>query len=240
MKYLKYGFKINVSEADVFAKACLENSEQLVLDAKLLLKHKRYARAYSISILALEELAKFSLIFNIRFSKKWDDKKWKEFWKNIHDHKIKQRKWHRVGFLKANSVNPIRLSKTDIYSMDGLKQFGLYVGYFDDQLLLPEKVFKRSKKRIEKIIKFTEHEIKDALSQEIPTEDEANSFLNLMKNLEDGIEKGLSNSDIDIESALQGLVDLGRRRAIKRNGKATVKLTRDFSSLMWRVYDELK
>ena len=61
---------------------CYVNARELYKDAEILLENKRYARAFSLCVLCLEELAKIPLILNGACLNKDDKKIWIKFWKN--------------------------------------------------------------------------------------------------------------------------------------------------------------
>ncbi len=58
---------------------CFRNAAELLQDAELLFRHKRYARAFSLTVLALEELAKPPLLLNGIFIESRDRKTWQAY-----------------------------------------------------------------------------------------------------------------------------------------------------------------
>jgi len=73
------------------------NAVELLEEAELLFERKRYARAFGLAVLALEELAKPPLLLNALFIEKGDQKTWQAFWKALHSHQHKQGVWSAYG-----------------------------------------------------------------------------------------------------------------------------------------------
>src|SRR5712691_10537020 len=75
---------------------CFCNSVSLLEDARLLAKHDRLGRALSLSILAMEELAKVSLVCDAA-GLGGDVACWKRFWQQLGRHTVKQEKLAEYG-----------------------------------------------------------------------------------------------------------------------------------------------
>jgi len=61
----------NIKEIEEGRKKILENGLELIQEAELLFEHQRYARSYSLSHLATEELMKIQMLNTIEFKKKF-------------------------------------------------------------------------------------------------------------------------------------------------------------------------
>jgi AbiV family abortive infection protein len=73
----------------IIALAALRNSEELLADARLLLRHGRAARAYSLAALALEEWAKHIITASAIQRTAASADYWPRFWKRFRDHSAK-------------------------------------------------------------------------------------------------------------------------------------------------------
>lgn len=82
--------RMSVRRLRVAREHVLTNAEDLVADAQLLLKNKRYARAFSLSVLAIEELAKTMALWmtegSVRAGQPVD---WKKLWSDLKRHNPK-------------------------------------------------------------------------------------------------------------------------------------------------------
>jgi AbiV family abortive infection protein len=121
---------------------CYMNARALAEEARLLRENSRYARALSLTILALEELGKIPLIYNMILYKADDAKPWREFWKTFQSHQIKLEVWSTYGKRIMHALG--RSYETVLPSgieplVDKFKQLGFYVSFFKDQFLFPEE-----------------------------------------------------------------------------------------------------
>ena len=92
--------------ADAF-RACWENAQALVTEAKLLFDHGHKARALSLSVLALEEIGKLFCADGLLFARP-DDHKAKAFAKSLTSHTTKLSALELLPLLLRNisSVDP--------------------------------------------------------------------------------------------------------------------------------------
>jgi AbiV family abortive infection protein len=108
------------------------NSRELLDDAKLLLENGRYARALSLSVIALEESAKKSLLYAL-YAVQDDKELRKEFWREYRSHTLKsgylvRREAVRGAFEGQNIEEKAqRIGKI----MDLFKQLGLYADSYE-------------------------------------------------------------------------------------------------------------
>ncbi|MEV5720839.1 AbiV family abortive infection protein [Amycolatopsis mediterranei] len=74
-------------------QAALDNSVQLLEDARVLINAERWPRAYALSVLAGEEFGKFYSCV-VAFSYKHEDEpRWQKFWKDFTRHEPKFTNW---------------------------------------------------------------------------------------------------------------------------------------------------
>lgn len=124
---------------------CFMNVRTLADEARLLRENGHYARALSLTILALEELGKIPLICNMILYKADDAKAWRKFWKEFQSHRIKLGVWTTYGKRILHALG--RNYETELPSgieplADKFKQLGFYVTFFKDQFLYPEQFTK--------------------------------------------------------------------------------------------------
>ncbi len=86
-------------DAALMAQMALSNAKDLLEDARLLFENGRYSRAAALSIIAIEEIAKWFLVQDgfIRTS----DHKWKEFWSEVRSHRTKIKKYKHSRSMEA-------------------------------------------------------------------------------------------------------------------------------------------
>lgn len=123
--------------------ACYSNAVGLLDDARLLVSHARPARALSLSILALEELAKITMVCDAA-AFGGDVDAWKEFWKEFGRHGPKQEKGAEYGTLmeEAFDSSPYTLTFSEGIArhLEQLKQSGFYVDCIDGEFRSPARL----------------------------------------------------------------------------------------------------
>jgi len=111
------------------AYLCWSNAVSLLADVRLLASDARLARALSLTVLALEELAKPPLLFGVDPSD--EAKRWTAFWKDkFSRHSPKQQAIGKYGELLTSIGQGIYLfsmSPATVEALDALKQWGFYV-----------------------------------------------------------------------------------------------------------------
>ena len=65
---------------------CLKNSDELIQDARLLFTHGRYARAFALAIVSLEEVGKIPMLTRALSFHAMETHQWKHFWKRFRSH----------------------------------------------------------------------------------------------------------------------------------------------------------
>jgi AbiV family abortive infection protein len=75
------------------AKAVLENANDLLDDAYVLLEKQRWPRAYALAVLAAEEIGKFQLCIVAGTYEPTNNEAWAKFWKSFITHGPKLTNW---------------------------------------------------------------------------------------------------------------------------------------------------
>jgi AbiV family abortive infection protein len=129
--------------------SCFRNSKELLHDAELLYRNGREQRALSVTILALEELAKVPELHDqyLDSKKRSDADSWKEFWTRFVRHQSKQGRIADYGsvFSQRQTEGPSFewspfnqfLAPEVVPLLDGVKQRGFYVDYAPPRFLTP-------------------------------------------------------------------------------------------------------
>ncbi len=150
MKNFLSGFKGQPLNKEQIAKGmhlCYMNAMSLVDESRLLKENGYYARALSLAILALEELGKIPLIFNMILCPADDAEAWRKSWEEFQSHKSK------LGIMTIYGKQVLRALgesfKTELPSgieplANKLKQLGFYVSFFKDRFVLPEDFAKEN------------------------------------------------------------------------------------------------
>ena len=156
---------IQINEIRNGINCCLENSLELISDSELLLINDKYARAHSISQLAIEEVGKAMMLYELYNTLQADGRKdfdFKKFRKNFRDHKWKtyeskiidlmmysQNKSKYFKEFALNNFREIQKAKNGYY--DTLKNNGFYVSLENDIFYKPNQIFDKSE-----VLKFIE------------------------------------------------------------------------------------
>lgn len=123
-----------------------KNAKELLEEAKILLDHKKYARTYTLSQIAHEELAKLPIIFQEAtraFYKEGHD--WKNFYSRLKNHTAKNRMnyvtqdlvMQSAGY-KLNEISYEQI-KDNMKYINDLKNFSLYADIKGKRFTKPSK-----------------------------------------------------------------------------------------------------
>ena len=134
---------------EVVRKA-VENAGQLVEEAKLLKEHNRFARAFTLYQLSIEEIGKASMTFGfLLFGDIEDGAEQKAFLKEFRDHKTKTKRATGVDLNIARTINNRELSKTlisnvvkqheEVDKINDYKNYSLYTSFIDGAVYLPSE-----------------------------------------------------------------------------------------------------
>lgn len=96
----QFSTAITYKEAADGISIAIQNSKELLEDAEILMNNKRYPRAISLSVLAIEEYGKVEKIKELLLSKQMASK----IWKDLRNHKSKNFYW-MFPLLKQMGVN---------------------------------------------------------------------------------------------------------------------------------------
>lgn len=126
---------------------CFCNAHDVFDEARLLQRHKKYARAFYLYTAALEELSKIPIALNALFLPPKDTKAWGGFWKifNSHAHKQGVARLYGQRFIKTlDKKRYDRFYKEHIprgLPLNEMKLASLYVDCYDGHPLRPAKLF---------------------------------------------------------------------------------------------------
>ena len=140
------------------AHLCFVNTNELLIDARILAKEGRLCRALSVTVLALEELAKISELYRVAIESQLssDAVDWKAFWKEFNYHKPKQKRATAYGNVirgiagEGNGLsNPLPyksyFSDDTFGHLDKAKQKNFYVDFVDGKFVAPKNDDKTKK-----------------------------------------------------------------------------------------------
>jgi AbiV family abortive infection protein len=146
-----------------------QNASELLEEAKILFEAKRYARAFSLAVLSLEELAKPVFLVNAIFFEKGDRDAWRALFKVLRSHESKQGLWSAYGKNLEQLRGPTTQNNLDYADrfpagvaalLDRFKQAGFYVTYFSKGgFILPNKLATDNQKWIRRLIRFADRRI---------------------------------------------------------------------------------
>lgn len=185
---------------------CFCNAKELFQDAELLKKNQRLARALSVVILSLEELAKVALLANGVLYPRKDNAKWKQFWKSFNSHSHKQLVWSVYGGLLEKFGNS---DYGDRYPgglqplIDKMKQMGFYVNYFNEQFVKPSDFAKDNKEWIDWIFDLARKRI-ESFSHLHDTLDKSRRVVNMGKEIIESFVR--SGSEDEFKKTLENML----------------------------------
>jgi len=153
--------KIDISEIKKGIKFSIDNAFELIEEAEILFENKKYARTYSLSQLALEEIGKSVILFDLYHTLQADDRHkidFKKLNKNFKDHKSKTFELLIVGlimkgkdkiesaeFEKIASKNLKEIQRNKSGYFDKLKNESLYVSYNKKKFEKPSELISKEK-----------------------------------------------------------------------------------------------
>lgn len=124
------------------AHLCWKNAVALLADARVLVTGGRHMRALSLTVLALEELAKPPLLWQLDTAASETD--WRRFWKETFTrHSSKQQSIGTYGELLTQIDSGIYesfLPTSVVDALDRLKQWGFYVDCVNDRFQAPDEL----------------------------------------------------------------------------------------------------
>ena len=129
---------LNADQITLGAHLSWSNAVSLLSEARLLAEQSRFARALSLTVIALEELAKPPLLWSLDPAD--DSAAWRAFWRAFSSHSPKQRAIGGYGhLLEGIGHGPYDLFMTDavVNALDRIKQWGLYADCVDGSFQSP-------------------------------------------------------------------------------------------------------
>lgn len=137
--------KVTVSDLCEMYKKVYENGKELLEEAEILLKHKRYARSFTLSQLASEEFSKLPTIYSIatevNAGLEFDGEKMD---KRFRDHKSKSRMLFMLKHFVEGNITPtvqeIREIEKGAKMFNDMKNQSLYAGFYDNEFTKPKDV----------------------------------------------------------------------------------------------------
>ena len=125
----------------------LDNARELVEEAELLLANRRFARAYALSQLACEEMAKIPMLIRAAtdtlMGLEFD---WPKLWKRLRSHHAKISGILFIDWLVDPNVDgdaDLKRLKEDLANVanyNKLKNWSLYVDFSDDEFWKPSEL----------------------------------------------------------------------------------------------------
>lgn len=138
-----------------YTKKSFENAQELFDEGDLLLKEKRYARAFTLFQLSIEEVGASMLILESILSKKYEKRKGKSaLLRMIRNHKVKTKYSQKVDLLLAYIIPDEKLKKVlldnvikqsgEIDKINKYKNKSLYVFLSESNVAKPSEAFNES------------------------------------------------------------------------------------------------
>lgn len=137
MRGNQYKYKLDPKTAAEGIKLANENAQSLLADAELLLENRRFERCVSLSILAIEEAGKPSIIRAILVTD--ESKELKKEWQNYRRHTEKNLAWIvpeliAKGAQQLEDLRPMVNPDSDHGQvLDNLKQLSFYTDIFSSR-----------------------------------------------------------------------------------------------------------
>lgn len=150
--------KLNKENIIEVTRKSLSNAEELINDALLLEQNQRYARAYTLYQLSIEEIGKALISFYLLIQGGLNDEKnVKKFKKDFLSHQIKTKQTTHMDFLlakvafKGNPKEAVKFLEHSVYESDNVKilnnykNYSLYTSYIEGVFVKPSEVIGREK-----------------------------------------------------------------------------------------------
>src|SRR5437588_14783 len=135
---------LSVSQIFAASSKLMENAQELVEDAALLLEHHRYARAFALAHLASQEIIKFQLLCSVAVEVARDHPvNWKKIDQLLRDHEVKIRGAILFDFLRESPQDGVyqaselaqRMSASG--DLNAKKNYSLYVSQIGHDFVKP-------------------------------------------------------------------------------------------------------
>ncbi len=123
----------------------LKNSQELIDEAEILLKNGKFARAYLLSHMAIEESSKCAMLLKIIAFIVWEEEiDIKDVRKRYSNHKEKIKNFELLNiFIDKNNIDNLCLNKK-IEILNSSKNDSLYVSWSNEnKFILPSEIFEK-------------------------------------------------------------------------------------------------
>ena len=134
------------SDVECARRKVLRNAVALLRDARLLLKHRRYARAYALAHLASEEMSKLPMLVRAGLESQSDSRfDWQKLGKRLQSHQSKLRAavlWDYMldpDMIADADLRRLRQGLEQIDEANDLKNRSLYAGVVGDSFVSPRE-----------------------------------------------------------------------------------------------------
>lgn len=124
----------------------IENAQELIEEAELLLKNNRYARAFALAHLASEELIKFHFLFPVAFELARDHSiNWKEIGIRLNNHHVKIRGAILLNFIRkppqggVYQASELSQQMSTSKKLNDMKNYSLYASQVDHDYVKPSE-----------------------------------------------------------------------------------------------------
>lgn len=141
------GGRLTPEEATEGMNAAIQNAKRLIDDAEILLGNQRYATAMTLSILAIEEAGKISILRGLLAA---PDDKISSYWRDYRSHKAKNTAWILPELVRRGARTLLGLREAanpdgdHTAILDILKQIGYYTDFVGNRhWSKPEEVVDR-------------------------------------------------------------------------------------------------
>jgi AbiV family abortive infection protein len=132
----------------VLLNFCYCNARDLFEEAEILRRHQKYARAFYLCAVSLEELAKIPIALNALFIPEDDKRAWQGFWNTFNSHLLKQKAVKQYGQTILKEITKDRWDKfyrnqiPEGLPLNEMKMASLYVDCFGGVAARPNEMFK--------------------------------------------------------------------------------------------------
>ena len=135
----RYKGVLSLAQLERARRCALQNAEELVSDAELLVQHSRWARGFFLAQIAVEELGKYVMIVSATGNIVMGTMDWKKFWKRYRSHKEKLQNIHLMEevFFEEEPPKTLDHLPNEVAEFDALKMRALYSEHFFDRVIKP-------------------------------------------------------------------------------------------------------
>ena len=141
----RYKGVLSLAQLERARRCALQNAEELVSDAELLVQHSRWARGFFLAQIAVEELGKYVMIVSATGNIVMGTMDWKKFWKRYRSHKEKLQNIHLMEevFFEEEPPKILDHLPNEVAEFDALKMRALYSEHFFDRVIKPSDTLQR-------------------------------------------------------------------------------------------------